>query len=318
VSTVDAQPSTIDVRELTKRFGDFVAVDKVTFEVARGEIYGFLGPNGAGKSTTIRMLCGLLEPTEGSARIAGVDVAEDPDSVKRRIGYMSQRFSLYGDLRVDDNLELYGALYGLSGKRYKARREWAIELTHLEGRLSMLVDALPGGFRQRLALACSLLHEPEVVFLDEPTGGVDPVMRRAFFGLIDDLSASGVTVFLTTHFLDEAEYCHRVALIAGGRKIAEGTPTALKATLADRVLLEVRTDSPAPALAALAEAETLVESTVFGAGIHATVREGVGEEAAANEIGRALSAANIEASPAERIPPSLEDVFLQLTREATK
>jgi ABC-2 type transport system ATP-binding protein len=308
----------VTVRDLVKRFGDFAAVDGVSLQVEAGEIYGFLGPNGAGKSTTIRMMCGLLRPTSGTAVIAGADVARDPDGVKRRIGYMSQKFSLYGDLPVDANLELFGALYGLAGERFRARRSWAIETMELGSRLQSRVADLPGGFRQRLALACALLHEPQVVFLDEPTGGVDPLMRRSFFRLIDELAVSGVTVFVTTHFLDEAEYCHRVALIAAGKKLAEGTPTELKQLVADRPLLDVRSDEPGRALEALAGLAELEEASVFGAGLHVTGKAG----RAAADVGRAvqqkLAAAGVGAGEVTAIPPTLEDVFLRLTREARR
>jgi len=306
--------SAVVVRELTRRFGDLLAVDRITFDARRGEILGFLGPNGAGKSTTIRMLCGLLAPTSGSARVAGADVVAAPDDVKRRIGYMSQRFSLYGDLLVSDNLALYGALYGLSGRRFRERRDWALRLTRLGDRLSGRVCDLAGGFRQRLALACALLHEPEVVFLDEPTGGVDPVMRRAFFQLIDDLAAGGITIFLTTHFLDEAEYCHRVALVSHGRLVALDTPTALKGLLAGQVLLEVRSDEPGATLAALARLPALAEATLFGAGVHVRAAPGVTEADALEAVARALVEAGVAASPPVPAPPTLEDVFLQLVR----
>jgi ABC-2 type transport system ATP-binding protein len=294
------------------------AVDQVSFAIEAGEMVGYIGANGAGKSTTIKMLCGLLRPSGGAAQVAGVDVARHPDGVKRRIGYMSQKFSLYGELRVEDNLELYAALYGVSGARYRARRAWAIETAHLEAVLRQKVSELSGGFRQRLALACALLHEPEVVFLDEPTGGVDPLMRRAFFQLIDALAASGVTVFLTTHFLDEAEYCHRVGLIGGGKLVAEGTPTELKGRLGDHVLLEIRTDAPGRALAALAGLPALAESSVFGAGVHALARPGVSEGDAAREVARALEEAGVPATAPARVPPSLEDVFLRLIQEGTR
>lgn len=308
----------VEAHDLSKRFGDFVAVDHVSFTVEKGEIFGFLGPNGAGKSTTIRMLCGLLMPSGGSATVAGVDVATEPDELKRRIGYMSQKFSLYSDLTVEQNLELFGALYGVSGQRFGERRAWAWELTGLEPRASARVADLPGGFRQRLALACSLLHEPEVVFLDEPTGGVDPVMRRAFFEEIDQLAQAGVTVFVTTHFLDEAEYCHRCAFIAAGRLIALGTPTELKSRLADRVMVEVRLDAPGPALEALAVVPELEEANVFGAGIHASGRAGIEEARVVASVRTALARAGIAAPPPSRVEPSLEDVFIRLAEDATR
>ena len=219
----------IEVRGLTRRFGAFVAVDDVTFDVRQGEIFGFLGSNGAGKSTTIRMLCGLLRPTSGSARVGGVDVGSDPEGVKRRIGYMSQRFSLYEKLTVDQNIAFYGGIYGLSGERFAARRAFALEMAGLHGRESTLTGALSAGWRQRLALGCAILHEPPIVFLDEPTGGVDPLSRRRFWRLINELVAGGTTVLVTTHYLDEAENCHRIAIINAGRLAAMGTTSELKA-----------------------------------------------------------------------------------------
>jgi ABC-2 type transport system ATP-binding protein len=306
--------ATVEVRELTRRFGPLVAVDRVSFDARRGEILGFLGPNGAGKSTTIRMLCGLLSPSSGAARVAGADVVAAPDEVKRRIGYMSQRFSLYGDLRAMDNLDLHGALYGMSGRRLRERRDWAEAVTGLGGRLADRVDELPGGFRQRLALACALLHEPEVVFLDEPTGGVDPSMRRAFFRLIDELAASGMTVFLTTHFLDEAEYCHRVVLLSRGRILADGTPTSLKGLLGDQAIVEVRSDRPGDALAALAGAPALREATLFGSGVHARAAPGLAAADAVAHAADALARAGVPASAPVVVPPTLEDVFLKLVR----
>jgi ABC-2 type transport system ATP-binding protein len=306
----------IEVSELSRRFGGFTAVDRVSFEVGRGEVFGMLGPNGAGKSTVIRMLCGLLSPSGGGARIAGVDVGSDPEKVKRRIGYMSQRFSLYGDLTVADNIALFGALYGLSGRRLAARRRWGLALTGLEQRTGSRVSELPGGFRQRVALVCALLHEPEIVFLDEPTSGVDPLMRRTFFDLIDSLSSQGITLLLTTHFLDEAEYCHRCALIAAGKLVAVGTPTTLKESLADRILLDVRVADVARALATVRAVPHIEDAVPFGAGIHITVRMGVTEQESSQEVAHALSSMQIEAAAPLRIPPTLEDVFIALTSRA--
>ncbi len=206
----------IEVRGLTRRFGAFVAVDDLTFDVRRGEIFGFLGSNGAGKSTTIRMLCGLLRPTSGTALVNGIDVARDPEAVKQRIGYMSQRFSLYELLTVEQNIRFFGGVYGLDGAQLERRREFVLEMAGLRGREHTLARDLSGGWRQRLALGCAILHEPPLLFLDEPTGGVDPLSRRQFWRLIDSLSAQGITVLVTTHYLDEAERCHRVALIHAG------------------------------------------------------------------------------------------------------
>src|SRR6188472_1880025 len=236
------QGDAIQVRHLTRKFGDFTAVDDVSFDVARGEIFGFLGSNGAGKSTTIRMLCGLLRPTSGTAIVGGIDVSSDPEGVKRRIGYMSQRFSLYELLTVDQNIRFFGGVYGLTPERLETRRAFVIEMAGLRGREHSLARDLAGGWRQRLALGCAILREPAILVLDEPTGGVDPLSRRQFWRLIDTLSQSGVTVLVTTHYLDEAERCHRVALIHAGKLAAIGTTTEVKQIFAGRPILEIRAD----------------------------------------------------------------------------
>ncbi|HET8644834.1 MAG TPA: ABC transporter ATP-binding protein, partial [Vicinamibacteria bacterium] len=245
------QPA-VEVVELTKRFGAFTAVDRVSLQVGAGEIFGFLGANGAGKSTTIRMLCGLLAPTSGRARVQGIDVGRDPEAVKRRIGYMSQRFSLYDDLTVGQNLRFFAGVYGLRGAVFRQRQEWAVEMAGLGGKEGLLTRSLPGGWKQRLALACAVMHRPGVIFLDEPTSGVDPLSRRRFWRLIDEMSQEGVTVFVTTHALDEADYCHRLALIHAGRLAALGTAEELKRVFAGRAVLEVAAPRPGEALEALA------------------------------------------------------------------
>ena len=237
-------PAAITVQHLTRRFGDFLAVDDVNFDVREGEIFGFLGANGAGKSTTIRMLCGLLRPTSGTAMVGGVDVSKDPEAVKLRIGYMSQRFSLYEALTVDQNIRFFGGIYGLEGARYAERRRFALDMAGLVGRESTLTRELAGGWRQRLALGCAILHQPPIVFLDEPTGGVDPVSRRQFWRLIDQLSQSGTTVLVTTHYLDEAEHCHRIAIIDAGRLAALGTSHELKQIFSARPIVEIHSDKP--------------------------------------------------------------------------
>jgi ABC-2 type transport system ATP-binding protein len=223
--------NTIEVRHLTKRFGSFTAVDDVSMEVRSGEVFGFLGSNGAGKSTTIRILCGLLSPTSGNASVLGLDVARQAEEVKRRIGYMSQRFSLYDDLTVDQNLTFFGGVYGLRGAKLDERKSWAVRMAGLEGKEKLATVSLPGGWKQRLALACSVLHEPKVLFLDEPTGGVDPISRRQFWRLIDEMAAAGVTVLVTTHYMDEAERCDRIALMHAGRLIGLGTIGELRETI---------------------------------------------------------------------------------------
>jgi ABC-2 type transport system ATP-binding protein len=301
----------IDVRDLTKRFGAFTAVDRVSFTVRRGEIFGFLGANGAGKSTTIRMLCGLLQPTSGSATVGGFDLNTQTDQVKQNIGYMSQRFSLYDDLTVEQNIRFFGGVYGLEGERLRARMDWVLGMADLRGREGSLTRTLSGGWKQRLALGCAILHEPQIVFLDEPTGGVDPISRRNFWELINRLSADGVTVLVTTHFLDEAEYCNDIILINAGELIASGSPTELKTEHIRTPLLEVSMDDGeiVDALETIRVEPWAIETSVFGTKLHVMVAE---EERGKADIIRVLGAQNMHVAGIERIVPSLEDVFLYL------
>jgi ABC-2 type transport system ATP-binding protein len=299
----------IEVRHLSRRFGSFVAVNDISFDVRAGEIFGFLGSNGAGKSTTIRMLCGLLRPTSGTAIVGGIDVNADPEGVKRRIGYMSQRFSLYEKLTVDQNITFFGGIYGLAGDRLAARRGFVLDMAGLRGRENTLTGALSAGWRQRLALGCAILHEPPIVFLDEPTGGVDPLSRRQFWRLIDDLSRAGVAVLVTTHYLDEAEHCHRVAIIQAGRLAAHGTVKELKSIFASRPILEVRTSEPVAAMRALDEMPEVEKTSIFGTAVHAVLRStGTTPELIAGRLG----AAGIPPSSCTLVEPSLEDVFLDV------
>ena len=304
----------VELRELSKRFGAFTAVDRVSLSVGEGEIFGFLGANGAGKSTTIRMLCGLLAPTSGSGIVLGVDVARHPEEVKRRIGYMSQRFSLYEDLTVVQNLRFYGGVYGLRGSRAREREAWAVHMAGLEGMEDRLTGELPGGWKQRLALASAVLHEPRVVFLDEPTSGVDPISRRRFWHLIDEMAAGGVTVFVTTHYLDEAEYCHRLALIHAGRLIALGTVSELKRVFAGRAVLEVVAPRVGEALEALGTVPWALETSVFGTRIHVVVRDA---EEGRRQVEELLSGRGNPPGHVQRIMPSLEDVFIHHVEEAS-
>jgi ABC-2 type transport system ATP-binding protein len=297
---------------LTRRFGDFVAVDQLSFEVRPGEIFGFLGPNGAGKTTAIRMLTGLLPPSEGSARVAGHDVAREPRAVRRSIGYMSQLFSLYGDLTVRENLELFAGLYDLDAARRIDRIRWALTTAGLEGREDQMTATLPLGLKQRLALGSAVLHEPPVLFLDEPTSGVDPVARRGFWDLIADLAESGTTVLVTTHYMEEAEHCHRLALMNRGRLIALDSPTALEDSL-DRPILAVRSTDPTRAAALLADLEGIEDATMFGRAIHVVVRD---EAAARERIATTLATAGIEVRAVDRVHPTLEDVFVTLVRQS--
>jgi ABC-2 type transport system ATP-binding protein len=307
-----SQPA-IELHEISKHFGDFKAVDRVSFSVEEGEIFGFLGANGAGKSTTIRMLCGLLSPTSGTGRVLGIDVARDPEGVKRRIGYMSQRFSLYDDLTVAQNVRFFGGVYGLRGARARNRTDWALHMSGLEGKENRLTGELPGGWKQRLALACSVLHEPRVVFLDEPTSGVDPISRRRFWRLIDDMATEGVTVFVTTHYLDEAEYCQRLALIHAGRLVADGTVPALKEVFAGRAVLEVVAPRVADALEALGDAPWALETSIFGTRVHVVVEDA---EEGRRQVEGLLADQDNGPTSVDRILPSLEDVFIHHVEKA--
>ena len=300
----------ITVDKLTRRFGNFVAVDNLSFDVRAGEVFGFLGANGAGKSTTIRMMCGLLQPTSGTAIVGGIDVSRDPEAVKLRIGYMSQRFSLYRDLTVDQNIRFFGGIYGLHGSRFQERRRFVIDMAGLRGREGMRTSDLAGGWRQRLALCCAILHEPPIVFLDEPTGGVDPLSRRQFWELIDALSAAGTTVLVTTHYLDEAEHCHRVGIIHAGRLAALGSTRELKAMFAGRSILEIRAGKPVEAMRLLDEMEEVEKTSIFGTAGHAVLRGS--RPAAAEPLRQRLSDAGVEVFAIDTVQPSLEDVFLEV------
>jgi drug efflux transport system ATP-binding protein len=303
-------PFSIEVEQLTKKFGGFVAVDGVSFTVKEGEIFGFLGANGAGKSTTIRMLCGLLQPTSGTARVGGYDINAQTEQVKLSIGYMSQRFSLYDDLTVEQNIRFYGGVYGLRNDRLKERMEWVLDMADLRGRERSLTRTLSGGWKQRLALGCAILHEPRIVFLDEPTGGVDPISRRKFWRLINELSSEGITVLVTTHFLDEAEYCNDIILINAGKLIAAGTPAELKTRYITHPILEVVPESRiVDAFETVRGQLWAIETSVFGTSLHVMVED---EAGARGLISGSLSAEGIGIRHIERIIPSLEDVFLYL------
>jgi ABC-2 type transport system ATP-binding protein len=313
VSQPAGEPA-ITVANLTRRFGAFVAVDAISFTVKPGEVFGFLGSNGAGKSTTIRMLCGLLRPTSGQASIDGIDVGREPERVKRRIGYMSQKFSLYELLTVDQNIRFYAGLYGLRGERLADRRRFVLEMAGLVGRENQLTHDLAGGWRQRLALGCALLHEPPVLFLDEPTGGVDPVSRRDFWRLIDELSRGGTTVLVTTHYMDEAERCDRVAIIQAGKMAALGTIAELKSVFADRPIFEVRAGDPVKTMA-IADRLPIVEKTsLFGTAVHAVMRRGAADPE--RQLRHALETAGVTIDSMEAVVPSLDDVFLDVVDRA--
>jgi ABC-2 type transport system ATP-binding protein len=305
----DASGPAVRIENLVKRFGDFTAVDRVSLEVKRGEIFGFLGPNGAGKSTTIRILCGLLPPTSGRATVGGFDVATQPEDVKRSIGYMSQKFSLYDDLSVKENIEFFAGVYGVSPENFPARRDFVLSMAGLEDKLETQTRLLSGGWKQRLALGCAILHEPPILFLDEPTSGVDPIARRSFWELIYQLSGSGHTIFVTTHYMDEAEYCHRIALMYNGRTIALGSPEELKESLGQGHLLMLETPKLLDSMTLLQGREGILDVAVFGGGLHVKVDN---DEAAIPRIRAALDQAGIQIGSLEPITPSMEDVFVSL------
>jgi ABC-2 type transport system ATP-binding protein len=305
----------IEVKSLTKKFGDFTAVDAVSFEVEHGTIFGFLGANGAGKSTTIRMLCGLLDPTSGTATVGGFDIRREPERVKRVIGYMSQKFSLYDDLTVEENILFFGGVYGLPKKAVASRMSWILEMADLKGRERSLARTLSVGWKQRLALGCAIIHQPRIVFLDEPTGGVDPASRRRFWELINELSEERVTVFVTTHYLDEAEYCNDIRLIHAGRIVGGGSPQELKTKYIRNPILEVTCDRPVDAMEVLQKEPWVLETSIFGPALHVSVAD---EEEGRRLILQRLEREGILVRRADRIMPSLEDVFIHRIEERAR
>lgn len=305
----------VEVEDLVKTFDSFIAVDHIRFQVEKGEIFGFLGPNGAGKSTTIRMLCGLLLPTSGKGKVAGFDIMKEPEKIKRAIGYMSQKFSLYDDLKVVENLHFFGGIYGLSGSSQKRRENEVLEIIGLQEFRDRITRTLAVGSKQRLALGCAILHEPSVLFLDEPTSGVDPISRRNFWSLIQQMGERGVTTFVTTHYMDEAEYCDRLALIYQGRITAMGTPSELKVRTLSQGIFEVECDPLITALDLLKKEPWASESAVFGDGLHVIGKEGVDVE---REINTLFQKHGILLKRMGRIRPSLEDVFVSLIEREEK
>lgn len=299
----------VEVQDLTRRFGSFVAVDHVSFKVERGEIFGFLGPNGAGKSTTIRMLCGILAPTSGSGHVAGHDIFRESEKVKRNIGYMSQRFSLYPDLAAQENLEFYAGVYGVPRRERRQRIVDVARLAGVEERLEDRTAILTGGWRQRLALACALVHRPPIVFLDEPTSGVDPLSRRAFWDIIQGLAREGITVFVTTHYLEEAEYCQRLVLINNGRIVLMGSPRQMKASF-PHPIMSLQCDPMVRALTLLQEHAAQGDVSVWGDSLHVVLTEG---EASRQRILGILQAGGVAVGREESVAPSLEDVFVLQT-----
>jgi ABC-2 type transport system ATP-binding protein len=308
-------PFVVEVKDLVRKFDSFVAVDHIDFQVEKGEIFGFLGPNGAGKSTTIRMLCGLLLPTSGKGKVAGFDITMEPEKIKQAIGYMSQKFSLYDDLTVIENLHFFGGVYGLSGSAQKEKEKEVLGMIGLQEHRDRITRTLDVGSKQRLALGCSILHEPSILFLDEPTSGVDPISRRNFWGFIQRMGEKGVTTFVTTHYMDEAEYCGRLALIYQGRIIASGTPSDLKLKALSKGVLEVECDPLVPALDLLKKQLWVSESAVFGDSLHVIGKETIDLE---REVNTVFQKHGILLRRIEWIRPSLEDVFVSLIEKEEK
>ena len=297
----------VAVEGLRRTFGDFVAVDNISLSVRKGEVFGFLGPNGAGKSTTIKMLCGLLLPSGGRGTVGGFDIIKESEEIKKNIGYMSQKFSLYEDLSVEQNIDFFSGIYGVAASRKRERKEWVLEMAGLRDRRSAITGTLPGGFKQRLALGCAILHEPPIIFLDEPTSGVDPISRRNFWDLIYDMSQEGTTAFVTTHYMDEAEYCDRLGLIYRGRIIAEGSSDEMKSRYMKRQVLEIDVDRPVDALDIISR--TGIDAAVFGSVLHAVVADAT---IAVPHLKKLLGDEGIAVRRVEAILPSLEDVFVTL------
>ncbi|HRQ54811.1 MAG TPA: ABC transporter ATP-binding protein [Ignavibacteriaceae bacterium] len=300
----------IEVKNLSKVFGNFTAVSDVSFNVKQGEIFGFLGANGAGKSTTIRMLIGILEPTSGDATVGGYSIMNQADKVKTQIGYMSQKFSLYNDLTVEENIRFFAGVYGLTGKKYLERKKWVLKVADLEGKEKLLTGSLPGGIKQRLALGTAVIHEPKIVFLDEPTSGVDPVSRRNFWDLINDLSAAGTTILVTTHYLDEAEFCNDIILINAGRLIAQGSAKELKTNYIKNTILEIESDRVVDSMEILEKEDWVGETSIFGNYIHIILNDNSKGEQDIKDV--LTNKHSIDVYRVEKIVPTLEDVFIHL------
>ncbi|MBI3951444.1 MAG: ABC transporter ATP-binding protein [Acidobacteria bacterium] len=308
----DTNSWAVEVEKLVKKFGDFIAVDHISFAVRRGEIFGFLGPNGAGKSTTIRILCGLLSPSGGRALVGGFDVATEAEAIKKNIGYMSQKFSLYDDLTVEENIDFFSGIYGVPDHLRQERKEYVLRMAGLEERKKTMTRHLAGGWKQRLALGCAILHQPPILFLDEPTSGVDPMARRGFWDLIYQLSEAGNTIFVSTHYMDEAEYCHRLALMYRGRIIALGPPEELKEGLKAHSLIGLDSSDPLESMKALEGVDGVLDVAVFGGGLHVAIRD---PATVVPRIRATLEQRGIQVLRLEVIQPSMEDVFVAMIEQ---
>jgi ABC-2 type transport system ATP-binding protein len=306
---INRESIAVSLKDLSKHFGDFIAVNTVTLDVKKGEVFGFLGPNGAGKSTTIRMLCGILAPTGGSGTVAGLDIVGEAEKIKASIGYMSQKFSLYEDLTVEENIDFYSGIYRIPPEKKRERKEWVIGMAGLAEHRNSRTAVLSGGWKQRLALGCAILHEPPIIFLDEPTSGVDPISRRNFWDLIYHLAERGVTVFVTTHYMDEAEYCDRLGLIYRGELIAVGTPEELKSRFMAEDVIEVLCDRPHEAMEDIEGLAGVRHAALFGKGLHVVSDQA---DRSIPLIADRLKEQGFTVNRLEKIVPSLEDVFVSL------
>lgn len=306
----------IEVNKLNKTFGKFVAVNDISFNVKEGEIFGFLGANGAGKSTTIKMLCGLLSPTSGDALVGGYSIKKNPEIIKKNIGYMSQRFSLYDDLTVEENIDFFGGVYGLEGPLFKDRKNWVLQIAKLKGKENLLTGSLPGGVKQRLALGTAVIHKPKIIFLDEPTSGVDPVSRRSFWELINSLSEEGITILVTTHYLEEAEYCGNIILINAGKLIAEGNSQTLKSKYINYPIFEIESSDPVMIMEILEKTDFINEVSIFGNNIHVLTNDNFKSIDQIKKI--AATYKNLSVYKVQKITPTLEDVFIHLLERDNK
>lgn len=302
----------IQVNKLTKKFGNFISVDNISFNVKEGEIFGFLGANGAGKSTTIKMLCGILEPTSGEAFVGGFSINNQVADVKNNIGYMSQKFSLYNDLTVEENINFFGGVYGIDNKLLNDRKKWVLEISNLKGKEKILTGSLPGGIKQRLALGTAVIHKPKIVFLDEPTSGVDPLARRSFWELIQSLSNEGITIFVTTHYLEEAEFCNNIILINAGKLIAEGNPQELKSNYLKNDIYEIECTNVVSAMSIIENQNFTEEISIFGNNLHVIVNDNINN---VEQLKIVLNENKIDVKRIDKIIPTLEDVFIHLLEQ---
>lgn len=304
----------IKIENLTKRFDDFIAVNNVSFKVKKGDVFGFLGPNGSGKTTVIRMIMGLISPTSGTGSVLGYDMSKDSEKIRSNIGYMSQKFSLYDDLTVDENLDFYAGVYSVPKDKIEKKKKEILEMADLVGKENMITSNLSGGWKQRLALGCSIIHEPEILLLDEPTGGVDPIARRQFWDVIYDLSKKGVTVLVTTHYMDEAEHCNSIGFLYYGNILSLDTPNGMKEKIIDGDIVEIKVDNTLKSIELLKVKDKVRDASVYGAGIHVMTEA----NSDLDELKEYLTQNQVEVVSIKKVRPSLEDVFVFLVEKENR